>query len=119
MSDTALVSFLPVSEQQAELALGAMKAVASANGELRPADLQALEGAARHVFYSSLGLDFASMHPPTVDSVARAFPTADYRRYILQLIAVMAFVDGKVDNQKLDLVLQYAAAFHIADNHIA
>lgn len=118
MSDTALVSFLPVSEQQAGLALCAMKAVASANGELRPADLEALEGAARHVFYSGLGLDFAGMPPTTVDSLAQAFPTADYRRYILQLIAVMAFVDGMVDNQKLDLVLQYAAAFGIADDYV-
>lgn len=118
MSDTALVSFLPVSEQQAGLALCAMKAVASAHGELRPADLQALAGAARHVFYSGIGLDFAGMAPPTLDSLAQAFPTAAYRRYILQLIAVMAFVDGKVDDRKLDLVLQYAAAFGIADDYV-
>ncbi len=118
MSDTALVSFLPVSEAQADVVLAAMKAVAAAGGELRPGDLDSLEGAARHILYAGSGLDFAVMPAPPADDVAKAFPTADYRRYILQLIAVMAFVDGKLDNQKLDLVLQYAAALGVSDDYV-
>ncbi len=118
MSDTVLVSFLPVSESQARVALGAMKAVASANGELRPADRDALEGAARHIFYAGQGLDFAAMQSPTSAAVAQAFPTADFRRYIMQLIAVMAFVDGTVDQKKLAVALRYAADLGVTDNYI-
>ncbi len=118
MSDTALVTFLPVSEQQAKLVLRAMKAVAAANGELTAADRDALEGAARHIFYSGSRLDFAAMSQPTSAALEEAFPTADYRRYILQLIAVMAFVDGKVDERKLDIVLQYAAGLGVTDDYV-
>jgi hypothetical protein len=118
MSDTSLVAFLPVSASQAQITLAAMKAVAAANGQLRPADVQSLEGAARHILYAGSGSDFAAMSAPSPDALAGAFPTQDYRRYILQLIAVMAFVDGKLDNQKLDKVLEYAAALDISDDYV-
>src|SRR5580704_17510443 len=96
MSDTTLVSFLPVSESQAGVALGAMKAVADAEGEPRPADREALIGAARHILYSP-DADVASLPAPTPEDLAKASPTETYRRYILQLIAVMSFVDGSID----------------------
>jgi hypothetical protein len=118
MSDTSLVSFLPVSPAQANLTLGAMKAVATAGGDLREADREALEGAARHVLYAGSGLDFASLESPAPEALAQAFPTEDYRRYVLQLIAIMAFVDGKIEEGKLALVLQYAAAFKVADDYV-
>ena len=118
MSDTALVSFLPVSKTQANLTLGAMKAVATAGGQLRPADREALEGAARHVLYAGSGLDFANLESPTSQALAQAFPTADYRRYILQLIAVMAFVDGTVDEKKLAVALGYAADLGVSDDYV-
>ena len=75
MSNTTLVAFLPVSDSQARIALAAMKAVAAANGQLRPADLQSLEGAARHIFYSGSGGDLATMSAPTPEALAEAFPT--------------------------------------------
>ncbi len=118
MSDTALVSFLPVSQAQANLVLAAMKAVATAGGELRAPDRDALEGAARHVLYAGPGSDFAAMKAPSSDELAQAFPSADYRRYILQLIAVMAFVDGTVDEQKLAVALKYAADLGVTDDYI-
>jgi hypothetical protein len=118
MSDTQLVSFLPVSEQQANVVLAAMKSVAAANGELRAADADALEGAARHVLYAGAGLDFARMEAPTTEELSQAFPTADFRRYALQLIAVMAFVDGTVDEKKLDLALRYAADLGVTDDYV-
>ena len=118
MSDTALVSFLPVSKTQANLTLGAMKAVATAGGQLRPADREALEGAARHVLYAGSGLDFANLESPTSQALAQAFPTADYRRYILQLIAVTAFVDGTVDEKKLAVALGYAADLGVSDDYV-
>lgn len=118
MSDTALVSFLPVSKLQANLILAAMKAVAGANAELRPADRDALEGAARHVLYAGEGLDFAGMKAPGGEELAQAFPTADYRRYVMELISVMAFVDGNIDQKKLALALGYAKALDVKDDYI-
>ncbi len=118
MSDTALVSFLPVSRTQAELILAAMKAVAGSGGQLRPADSDALEGAARHVLYAGEGLEFSAMAPPTSDQLAKAFPTADYRRYVTELVAVMAFVDGTVDKQKIAVALQYAKELGVTDDYI-
>ncbi|HEY1730887.1 MAG TPA: hypothetical protein VGG15_04020 [Terriglobales bacterium] len=118
MSDTALVSFLPVSDAQAKVALAAMKAVAAAGAGMRPADRDSLAGAARHVFYSGNDLDFAALTAPTGEALAQAFGTEDYRRYILQLIAVMAFVDGKLDNAKLEVALQYAAALGVTDDYV-
>jgi hypothetical protein len=118
MSDTVLVSFLPISEQQAQLALGAMKAVASGGEGMRPADHAALLGAAHHIFYSGQTLDFAALPLTSFETLAQAFPTADYRRYILQLIAVMAFVDGKIDGPKLDIALRYAAALEVHDDFV-
>jgi hypothetical protein len=117
MSDTTLVSFLPVSESQAEVALGAMKAVAAAEGEPRPADREALTGAARHIFYCS-DAEVADLPAPSPDDLAKAFPTETYRRYILQLIAVMAFVDGTIDYAKLAVVLNYADALDITDDYV-
>jgi hypothetical protein len=70
MSDTALVSFLPVSAAQAKVALGAMKAVAAAGDGMRPADRDSLAGAARHIFYSGNDLDFATLPAPTGDGLA-------------------------------------------------
>src|SRR5664279_3961775 len=75
MSETSLVSFLPVSDSQARLTLGAMKAVAAAGGELRPADRSALEGAARHVLYGGEDLDFTTIESPSPDALAQALPT--------------------------------------------
>ena len=118
MSDTSLVSFLPVSDSQANLTLAAMTATASAGSGLRPADRDALEGAARHVLYAAKNLDFSTMPAPSPADLAKAFPTDDYRRYILQLIAVMAFVDGKVDDAKLKIVLDYASALGVTDDYV-
>jgi hypothetical protein len=117
MSDTTLVSFLPVSESQAEVALGAMKAVAAAESDPRPADREALTGAARHIFYCS-DAEVANLPAPSPDDLAKAFPTETYRRYILQLIAVMAFVDGTIDYAKLAVVLHYADALDITDDYV-
>jgi hypothetical protein len=118
MSETQLVSFLPVSQAQANLALGAMKAVATAGGQLLPADAQALEGAARHILYADPRLDLANLEAPSNDALAQAFPTVDFQRYITQLIAIMAFVDGTVDKKKLAIALDYAAALEVSDDYI-
>lgn len=118
MSDTQLVSFLPLSQAQVKLVLGAMKAVATAGGNLLPADAQALEGAARHVLYAGPGLELSKLERPNNEALAQAFPTADFRRYIMQLIAVMAFVDGTVDKKKLAIALDYGAALEVGDDYI-
>jgi hypothetical protein len=54
MPETTLIAFLPVSEAQGNLALGAMKAVLTAWGEIElgAADRAAIEAAARHVLYT-------------------------------------------------------------------
>ncbi len=117
MSETSLVSFLIVSEAQARLTLGAMKAVASAGDGFHPADRDALEGAARHVLYSP-NVDIGSLAAPSGQELAAALSTEGLRRYIMELIAVMAFVDGRVDDKKLDMVLKYAAVLNVTDDYI-
>jgi len=82
------VSFF-VSKTQANLTLGAMKGFATAGGQLRPADREALEGAARHVSMPAPDLTSQtwSRHQP---GACPGLSHAMYRRYILQLIALMA-----------------------------
>jgi hypothetical protein len=52
MSATNLISFLPVSEQQARLVLGAMYSIAAAEDTPQPADLDALNATVRHILYA-------------------------------------------------------------------
>jgi hypothetical protein len=120
MPETKLISFLPVSEAQGNLALGAMKAVVVGGGdlELGAADRAALEAAARHVLYTERMPDLTTLETPSSEVLARAFPTTDYRRYILQLIAIMAFIDGKIDQRKLEIVLGYASGLGINDDYV-
>jgi hypothetical protein len=120
MPETTLISFLPVSEAQGDLALGAMKAVLTDGGEieLSAADRVALEAAARHVLYTKRMPDLMTLQTPSSEMLAQAFPSTDYRRYILQLIAIMAFIDGTIDNRKLDIVLRYASGLGITDEYV-
>lgn len=120
MTETTLISFLPVSEAQGNLALGAMKAVLTNDGEIElgAADRLALEAAARHVFYTKRMPDLTALETPSIEALAQVFPTADYRRYILQLIAIMAFIHGSIDQRKLDIVLRYASGLGITDSYV-
>jgi len=120
MPETTLIAFLPMSEAQGHLTLGAMKAVLTDGGEveLGAADRLALESAARHVLYTKRMPELTTLETPSSEVLAQAFPSADYRRYILQLIAIMAFIDGRIDHRKLDIVSRYASGLGITDDYV-
>jgi hypothetical protein len=95
-----------------------MYSVAAADDTPQPADLDALNGTIRHILYAGQGIDFHSIKAPEGKDLATAFPTMEYRRYILPLIAVMAFVDEKVDQAKLEVVLRYANDLGVTDDYV-
>lgn len=115
MSD--FIAFAPVSQTQATTILGAMLAVAQAGGGATEADRGAISGAAAHVL--DVGpVDAGKLQTASPPALAAVLPDETLRRYALELIAVMAFVDGIVDAKKLDSVLDYAQALGVNDDYV-
>lgn len=112
-----LVAFAPVTGAQGRAILGAMLTVVNASGEPSDADRAAIAGAAVHVL--DIGpVDVASITSTPPAALAEAITDASLRRYSLELIAVMAFVDGTVDAKKLASVLEFAKALGIQDDYV-
>ena len=116
MSD--FVGYVPVTHAQAQAILGAMRAIAMADGaSITPADEAAIGGAAVHVLaVGTPEIDALPVIAPA--QLASALPGEVLRRYALELIAVMAFIEGSIDAKKLDAVLAYAAALGVADDYV-
>lgn len=112
-----LVSFAPVTQAQAHAILGAMLAVASANGPLSDPDRAAIAGAGVHVLETGR-VDLAALSPTPPNALANALPDEALRRYALELLSVMAFIDGSIDNAKVDSALAYANALGVHDDYV-
>ncbi len=118
MSDTRMISFLPVDDVRGRLILAAMRDVAAAGAGLGPADEAALMGAATHVLGLATYAGEAEAIPVSPPSLACALATAGLRRYACELIAVMAFVDGAIDPLKIRRALTYAQALGVDDDYV-
>jgi hypothetical protein len=117
MSEGVLVPFSPVTVDQARAIAAAMRAVAAANGSPSAADDGAIAVAIAHV----LNVDPHAVEvapPPEPAALAEVLRDPALERYALQLIAVMAFVDGTLDQAKIDRVLRYADALGIGDDYV-
>lgn len=116
MSD--FVGYVPVTQAQAHAILGAMRAVAMAeSASITAADEAAITGAAMHVL-STAAPAAESLPAVAPAQLASTLPGESLRRYALELIAVMAFIEGSIDVKKLDAVLAYATALGVQDDYV-
>lgn len=100
------------SPEQAEVVLGAMRQIATAGGAqpLRPADRAALQAASRYVFKGGAPLDVDEL-PATSPAELRArLADPSLADHAVRFLAVMALVDGRIDEAKIALVIRYADA---------
>ena len=85
--------------EQARTILGAMRRVGTLNGivTLTAADRLTIDAAWRHVFGGSASLDVDALANVSPAALSAALPEPEARRYALAFLAVMALVDGGVD----------------------
>jgi|SRR2546426_7356776 len=97
-----------------------MRWVASAAGAtpLGPADRATLEAAYRYVFKGTEALNVDDLPPTTPAELATALSEPTLAEHAIRFLAVMALVDGRLDERKITLVLGYAAALRIDDDYL-
>jgi hypothetical protein len=105
---------------QAQLILGAMRNVATAQGAqpLTDADRAALVATHHYLFRGTDELDPGEL-PDTIPVVLHAaLEDPELADHAVQLLTVMALVDGTVDTAKIDRVEAYAAALGITADYV-
>lgn len=116
MSD--FIGFVPVTPGQAKAILNAMYAVSLADGNAASAaDQAAITGAAVHVL-STQPPDLQDLQIIAPVQLASTLPGESLRRYALEMISVMAFIEGAIDTKKLDAVLAFASALGVDDDYV-
>lgn len=95
--------------------LGAMRDVAAPPS---PADRASIEAAYRYIFRGVAPLDVDALPPTPPDALARALATPDLAREALRFLAVMALVDGVIDEAKIARVLGYASALGVREHYL-
>ncbi len=112
--------FIDVKPEQAQLILGAMERVATAKGveALSEPDHAALAATHHYIFRSTDAFDPTAL-PPTIPIVlAAALDDAAVADHAAQLLTVMAVVDGTVDEAKIAVVTEYAAALGVHADYV-
>ena len=105
---------------QAQLILGAMRNVATAQGAepLTDADRAALAATHHYIFRATDELDPAQL-PDTIPVVLHAaLEDPKVADHAAQLLTVMALVDGTVDEKKIATVESYAAGMDVTGDYI-
>ncbi len=108
---------LETSQAEARAILAAMRDVAEAGGAATDRDRVSLVSAGRWM----LGLpevDVDTLQSSTPQSLAASLPEAPLRREGMRFLAVMPFVDGKLDKAKIARVEDYARALGVADGFV-
>ena len=98
---------IEVAAAQGDLILGAMAQVAR---PLSDSDRVTLEAAAHFMFGRTEPLDCAALAPVTPAQLASLRDTPDVAGEAVRCLAIMPFVDGKVDEAKIVRVREYADA---------
>lgn len=98
--------------------LGAMRAVAEAGQGSTKADEDALTGAAHYMFGYNGPLGVEAVPSISPAALAAALESAPLREDAVKFLAVMAVMDGRIDEAKLDLVLQYAQSLGIHERYL-
>ena len=103
---------------QSKAILGAMRAVAETGGAASEDDRRSLESADRFVFGHDGSFAFDAIKPVAPAALAEIIGGGALAHEALKFLAVMAFVDGKLDKTKIAAVLGYAQALGIAEHYL-
>jgi len=98
--------------------LKAMLAVAAAGPAVTDADRASVVAAARYIFKLDVAGDLAGLMPPKPDELAALAANPDLATEATRFATVMAFVDGTLDNAKLNAVLRLAAALKVETDFV-
>ncbi|HEX7096734.1 MAG TPA: hypothetical protein VF183_12690 [Acidimicrobiales bacterium] len=106
---------LELTEPQAAGVAAAMLEVASARRAepLSRADREGIVSAWSKVCAQAGSIDLDVLDPITPSALAAAVPGVRERTIVVEMLAVMAFVDADIDDAKLETVLDYAAALGV------
>ena len=102
-------------QAQVRSILGAMCRVAAPPS---PADRAAIQAAYRYVFRGTDPLDVDALTPTSPEELARALPDPGLAQSAVRFLAVMALVDGRLDEGKIALVERYASALGIHEHYL-
>jgi tellurite resistance protein len=103
---------------QAHTILKAMLVVAAAGPAVTAADRASIIAAARYIFKLDLSGDLAGLTPPKPDELAALAAKPDLATEATRFATVMAFVDGTLDNAKLNAVLRLAATLGVETDFV-
>ena len=108
------------SAAQTDAILRAMRQVATANGAetLTDADRAALVAANTYVFRQNELLDPDGLAPISPAELADAATGHELADHTAQFLTVMATIDGKVDDAKIETVVGFAAALGIHEDYV-
>jgi hypothetical protein len=106
--------------EQRDLILRAMREVATgANREpITDADRAALVSANTYVFRNPEPIDPDALAPITPDELAAGLDDVEVANHAAQFLAVMATIDGTVDEAKISSVLRYADALGVHEDYL-
>lgn len=109
-----------VCESDARSILGALLAVASVRGrdQVSEADQASIVAVARYMFRQPGALDLDRLSPVAPAALAAALSGPEVAAHALRLLAVMALVDGVLDQEKIAAVAAYARALGIAEDYL-
>jgi hypothetical protein len=111
---------VPAKPEEARAILGAMRRVASTGGRtaLSAADRATLAAAARYVFKDQGELEVDRLPDVLPADLSRALGKRELIEHAVRFLAVMALVDGRLDQDKIALVLAYAAALRVEEHYV-
>ena len=106
--------------EQARLILSAMREAATGGGarSLSAADRTALACAWSHVFKGSGTLDVDRLPAVSPRDLAAALDEPALTEHAVRFMAVMALVDGRLDEGKIAVVLEYARAMGVQEHYL-
>jgi hypothetical protein len=112
-----LVSATPA---QRDLILRAMREVATGDDReaITDADRAALVAANTYVFRNPEPIDPDALAPITPGELGTRLDDAEVANHAAQFLAVMATIDGTIDDAKIDTVLRYADAVGVREDYL-
>ncbi len=106
-------------DDQIEAVLGAMRAIALAHGPGEASDEdRATIIAAGRIMLGREAVEPEAIEPVGPDQLAGAMLSGDDARMACRMIAVMSLVDGRLDDGKIELVQEFAAALEVDEEYV-
>lgn len=106
------MKFVTPSPEHVPFALRGLKTVALASGGLDPAERQLL-ALGRRVLDADLDLD--ALAPIAPDELAVAIEDPEVRAALVQIMVLMAMIDGDIDAAEIAAVEAFARALHVSE----